>query len=241
MSEMSPAGAPYTDQRKASLIAGFGYLSLFVLAVFANFLVKEGLIVPGKTAETAENIRNSLGLFRLGMASFLLVFLIDVFVAWGLYILFRDNHREISLLAAWFRIVYTVFLGVALVFYFQAIQLLQGTGGLEIIGQEVLDAHAAVALESFNSIWLIGLTAFGVHLIVMGYLIVRTKSAPLFLGIILILSGSAYMLDTMAHTLMSDYQNYARLFTAVVAFPSVIAEGWFGIWLLVKGGKGSQD
>ena len=239
-SEKTLNGLKYSDPRMASITAGIGYAALFILAVFANFLVKESLIIPGNASETAENIRASLGLFRLGMASFLIVFLIDVFVAWGLYVLFREFHKDISLLAAWFRIVYTVFLGVALVFYFQAIQFLDGTGRLEMLSREVLDAQASVALDSFNSIWLIGLTAFGLHLIVLGFLIVRTKSAPYILGIILILSGSAYILDTLAHTLLADYRDYAGLFTAIVAVPSVLAEGWFGIWLLVKGGKNSK-
>ena len=69
--------------RKAGIIAGLGYIALFILAIFANFFVKEGLIVPGNANLTAENILRSSGLFRWGMVSFLAVFLIDVFVAWG--------------------------------------------------------------------------------------------------------------------------------------------------------------
>ena len=223
--------------RRAAILAGAGYVLLFALAIFANFLVREGLIVAGDAAATAANIAASEGLFRVGMVSFLIIFLIDVFVAWGLYILFRGVNRDLSLLTAWFRIVYTVFLGVALVFFFQALQLLSGADFLSGVETDVINATALVALDSFNSTWLIGLTAFGVHVILIGYLILRYGIAPKLLGIILVAAGAAYCADTIAHTVLANYADYAGLFTAIVALPAVIAEGWFGIWLLVKGGK----
>jgi len=30
---------------------------------------------------------------------------------------------------------------------------------------------------------------------------------------------------------------WSALFTAIVAVPAIVAEGWFGLWLLVRGGK----
>ena len=48
------------------------------------------------------------------------------------------------------------------------------------------------------------------------------------------------MVDTVAHSVLPAYAEYAAVFTTIVAIPAVIAEGWFGVWLLVKGGK-KQD
>ena len=39
----------------------------------------------------------------------------------ALYIVFRAQHHDLSLVAAWSRLVYTVFLGVAAIFFFQAL------------------------------------------------------------------------------------------------------------------------
>jgi len=78
-----------TDPRTAAKIAGVGYVILFALGVFANFFVREGLVVTGDARMTAANLAESEGLFRLGMVSFLVIFLVDVIVAWGLYIVFR--------------------------------------------------------------------------------------------------------------------------------------------------------
>lgn len=226
-----------TSPRRAAIIAGVGYVVLFVLAIFANFVVREGLVVAGDAAATAANIRGSEGLFRLGLVCFLIIFIVDVFVAWALYIVFRGVNRDVSLLGAWLRIVYTVFLGVAIIFFYQTLQLLGGADFLGAFAAAELEAQALVALDSFNSTWLVGLAAFGVHLVVMGYLIISTRLAPKVLGYVLVASGVAYVVDTIAHSMLSNYAEYALPFTIMVAVPSILAEGWFGLWLLIKGGK----
>lgn len=226
-----------TSPRTAAVIAGIGYVILFAFAVFANFIVREGLVVSDDAGATASNIAESEGLFRLGMASFLLIFLVDVVVAWGLYIVFRRAHRDVSLLAAWFRLVYTVFLGAALIYFFQALQFLNGPGFRDAFDTAQGEAQALAALDTFNSAWLIGLSAFGAHLIVLGGLILRSRVAPRALGIILIAAGTAYVVDTVAHSLLGSYSDYKTAFTIMVAVPSVFAEGWMGLWLLLRAGK----
>ena len=226
-----------TSPRRAAIFAGFGYVILFALAIFANFFVREGLIVPGDAVATATNISGQELLFRLGLVSFLVVFLLDVPIAWALYIVFRKSNRDLSLLTAWLRLVYTVFLGVAIVFFFQALQLLSGAGFLDAFNTEQLNVQALVALESFNATWLIGLAAFGLHVILLGYLSIASGYAPRVLGYIPILAGAAYIIDTTAHSLLDNYADYADVFTAIVALPAVIAEGWFGLWLLLRAHK----
>ncbi len=231
-----PEIANLTD-RGYSLIAGVGYVLLFVLAIFANFFVREGLIVAGDASATAANLADSEGLFRVGMIAFLAIFLIDVAVSWALYIVFRPVNQSLSLLAAWFRIVYTVFLGVGLVFFFQALQLVSGDGFLSVFTVEQTNAQALVALDTFNSTWLIGLAAFGIHLVVLGAMVIISGVAPRALGVVLAVAGVTYVIDTAAHTLLGNYADYASVFLMIVLVPSVLAEGWFGLWLLTKGRK----
>jgi hypothetical protein len=223
--------------RTAAVLAGTGYVALFILGIFANFFVREGLIVTDDAQATATNIADSEGLFRLGMISFLAIFVLDIIVAWALYILFRPASRDLSQIAAWSRIVYTVFLGVASIFFIQALQLLGTADYLTAFAPDQLNAQALVALDTFNSTWLIGLTAFGVHLAFLGYLVLRSRYAPRALGYLLIAAGAAYAIDTCAHTLLGNYTDYESAFIAMVAVPSIIAEGWFGLWLLLRAGR----
>lgn len=229
-----------TTPRKAAIIAGIGYAALFVLAIFANFFVREGLVVAGDAAATFENIAESQFLFRAGLAAFLVIFLLDVVVAWALHIVFRTVDRMTSLLAAWFRIVYTVFLGVAAVFLFVAAQLVGDSSVVDGLTAEQLATPVSLLMDAFNSTWLIGLAAFGIHLAILGGMIVRSQIAPRLLGVVLIAAGAVYMLDTFAHALLADYEAYADAILVVVATTAVIAEFAFMAWLLRSAGKSAE-
>lgn len=179
-------------RRRAGRLAGVGYVLLFVLAMFANFAVFESMVVPGDASATAANIAADPMRFRLAIVAFLAVFVIDVVVAWALHVVFRDVDHDVSLLAAWSRLVYTVFLGVALVFAFQALQVLGDAAYLDAIDPAVREAQAMLALDAFDTTWLIGLVAFGLHLVLLGRLVVRSGQASRVLGWLLVVAGVAY-------------------------------------------------
>ena len=81
---------------------------------------------PNDAAAPFNNITNSEFLFRIGLVSFLILFIVDVIVAWVVYSVFKTANRQVSLVAAWFRIVHTVFLGVAVIFLFLILELVSG-------------------------------------------------------------------------------------------------------------------
>ena len=225
-------------RQHAALIAGIGYVLLFGLAIFANFFVREGLVVADDAQATAANIAESNTLFRLGLLAFLAIFLIDIIVAWALHVVFRARHHDLSLAAAWSRLVYTMFVGVAAVFFFQALAFYDAPALADVMSSAERNAQALIGLELFNSTWLIGLAAFGVHLIVLGALVVRSPETPRWLGVAMIAAGSAYIVDTTAHTVLADYADHADAFLVMVAVPSVVAEAWLGLWLLTRARRG---
>jgi hypothetical protein len=226
-----------TSPRTAARIAGIGYLAIFVLAIFANFIVRERLIDPDNAAASFANIADSEFLFRAGIVSFLAVFIVDVVIAWALYVLFKSVSKELSLLTAWFRLVYTVFLGVALIFFFVVLDLVSGAGYLTAFEPGQLDAQAMLMLNAFNYAWLIGLAGFGIHLMLLGYMMIASGTTPRALGILLTVAGVAYVFDTVANAMVSSYSEYETVFLLIVAVPSVVAELWFAVWLLVRGGR----
>ncbi|WP_179872927.1 DUF4386 domain-containing protein [Microcella indica] len=221
-----------SSRRTAARVAGIGYIALFVLAIFANFVVKQGIIDPADAEATVAAIREQETLFRVGLAAFIVVFLIDVPVAWGLYVLFAPAGRTRSLLVAWFRIVYTVFLGVGAVFMFLGLEIATGSTSL---GADV----ALLMLAAFDFTWYVGLIAFGLHLMLLGGLIIRSRIAPRLIGVILAVAGATYALDTLAHVLVSDYAAIADVMLAIVAIPSIVAELTFTVWLLRAGRRSS--
>jgi hypothetical protein len=222
--------------RSAARVAGFGYLAIGVLGIFANFFVLEGLIESGDAAATADNIAASEGLFRLGIASLVLVAVLDVVIGLALYVLLGPVHKSLALLAAGFRLVYAAIFGAALVFLVLAVQLLEGSDYLAAIEPDQLHVQMMVFLDGFGYGWLIGLVWFGAHLLVLGYLLITSGYLPRILGILLMVAGAGYLVDSFANLLLSNYDDYETLFLIVVAVPSVIAEFAFAFWLLLRAG-----
>jgi hypothetical protein len=64
--------------KNTARLAGFVYLLIAILAIFANLFVLESLIVPGDAATTANNIMANELLFRSGIASFMVVVILEV-------------------------------------------------------------------------------------------------------------------------------------------------------------------
>ena len=217
-----------TATRTAAGWAAGGYLALFVLGIFANFLALSPVLQPGDAAGTAAALQDSETSFRLGAVAFLGIFVIDVVVAWALWVLFRPVHRDLSLLAAWFRLTYTVVLGAALGFLYAALWLTGTPGALG----EANDDAVLLALQTFDFTWVAGLAAFGAHLVVLGVLMLKARG-PRWIAWLLLAAGVAYVGDTVAHLLLSDYEASADLLLVLVAVPSVIGEMSLAVWLLL--------
>ena len=235
MEKGSPTGE--VSLRTAARVAGFGLLIMFFAAIFANFFVIEGLIVPGDAETTVNNVIANGLLFRFGIASFLIVLICDVLVAWGLYVFFKPASASLSVLTAWLRLVYTAIFGAALFGLVVVLRLISSADLLAAFDRAQLRAQVILFLNAFDSGWLFSLVFFGVHLFVLGLLVFRSGYAPKLLGILLIVSSFGYLLDSFAQFLLPNYASYESIFLLIVAVPGIIAELSLCFWLLFKGGK----
>lgn len=222
-------------------VAGLGLLLMAILAMFSNFSVLEGLIVPGDAAATANRIIANEMLFRSGFISFVIVLILDVLVAWALYVLLKPVNKNLAMLAACFRLVYTAIFGIALSNFLNVLPLLSGAEYLTVFKKDQIHAQVLLLIDAFNNGWLIGLVFFGCHLLVVGYLIVKSGGyLPRIIGIFLIIASVGYVIDSTAHFLLPNYTDYKTIFLLIVAIPGVIGELSLAFWLLIKGVKVQQ-
>ncbi len=226
-----------TSIRRAAIIAGTSSIVMFFAAMLAELYARQGLIVADNAAATAHNIISNPLAFRMGMLGFLIVLICDVLVAWALYIFLSPVNKNIALLAAFFRLVYTCIFGVALLNLMTGFRLLTNVQYSEIIDKNELYHQALLQFNAFDDGWAIGLVFFGVHLLLIAYLIIQSSFIPKIIGILFFLAAIAYMGDNAAKLLLADYQDYKTLLTMAVAIPSIIGEVGFAVWLLLKGGK----
>ena len=219
--------------RSAARVAGFGYLVVFVLGIFAFSL--EDLIVPGDAAATATNISDSGLSFRAGVVSFLIVLVADVAVAWALYIFLKPAGESLSLLTAWFRLLYVAVAASAFVGLFSVSTILSGavdSSGLEP-GQ--LDGLTTLFLNVYQYGFNVSYVFFGLHILGLGYLIWKSDYVPRVLGILLIVAALGYQIDSFASLLSSSYATNDTLFVVFVAVPAIVSELALTLWLLLRG------
>lgn len=211
-----PRGFATWSPRTAALVAGVALALMAVLGGFANFGALVPLITPGDAVQTAQNISGSPLLFLSGVASFVIVALLDILVAGALYTLFKPVSRRLSAAAAWMRTVYALLLMVA---------ISQLVIGYSLLG----DPEAALpVLESFNTIWVISLGLFGISLLLVGYLAFRSGFIAKIFGILLAIAGVGYLADAIGMVFIPD-------FTAVFAQFMFVGEVAIIFWLLIKG------
>ena len=201
------------SSRKLAIIAGSSYLVIFFAAIFANFFVLEAILKNPLETVTENHLT-----VRFGILAFLITVVFDVIVAWALYELYKGH--VLNLPSTLFRMMHAAIMGVAI---FALPQVLS------------LDSNAAIMqqVNIFNTIWLIGLFFFGIHLMFLA----RIIRNPKLIALLLLLAGLMYMVDTCAHFLLPNYSDYASIFLAMVAIPSILGEMSFAIWLLARGAK----
>ena len=219
--------------RQAAVFAGLGYLIVFIFG-FAN-IRREKLTVRGDAATTASNIVASESRFRAGTASWIVVLVADVVVAWALYVFLKPVSESLSLLTAWVRLVYVAIAAMAVVNLLSAVGLLTDADESEGFRADQRNAQAMLFLRSYDFGFNVGFVFFGLHILGLGYLIVRSDYIPTVLGVLLIVASVAYLIDSFACFLSSSYgSNEAH--SLVFAIPAIISELSLTVWLLIWGG-----
>lgn len=214
----------------AALIAGIGLLVMAIAAPFAELYVLPKLIVPYMTAETAINIQAHESLFTAAIYAYFITFICDLILAWALYILLKPVNEHLSLLTALFRWVYTVIAIMALMNLITALGLLTTPKYLTIFEKDQLYAQAMISIRAFKNQWYFGISLFAIHLFLLGYMVIKSTYIPKILGILLIITGTGYLLNSIRPYFFPSISIDFAMFT-------FFGELVFMLWLLIKGRK----
>lgn len=135
----------------------------------------------------------------------------DMAVALIFYTLFKPVSRKLSLTALIFRLIFVAIMTLDSLYYFGAPDLVHG-------------AHSAYA---FNRLYSFALVPFGVHCLLIGYLICRSEFLARFLGVLMLVAGLAYL------TFVSP--SFVHHVYPYILIPGALGEGVLTLWLLIRG------
>lgn len=216
---------------KMARFSGVLYLFIAVCGGFAFFAGYENLLVTGDSAATANNIINSEAIFRLGFAGDALTFLSEIVLTILLYHLFKPVGKTLSQIAALARLAMTAMIGMNLLNKLIVLHLLNNADYAAVFTAEQLEALMNLFMTAYGFGSLIWGVFFGLHLLVIGYLIFNSSYFPKILGVLFAFASFGYFTDSFGTFLLPQFET----FYTVIILATIPAELTFAFWLLIKG------
>jgi hypothetical protein len=209
-------------------LAGVLYLVITIAAVIAHIYVPSTLIVPDDAAATVANITASQDLFRMGgIGAELVVLLSEVVLSIILYVLFKPVNRTLSLVAAVSRLIMTAVHGINLINYGFVLLVINGAD----FDAQQSNALVSMFLDAHTFGFTLGIAFLVIHVFALGVLIYQSGYIPRVLGVLFLIAGFGYLLDTIGLLFINGYTTTPDMIAMAIA----VAEIVFPLWLLVKG------
>jgi hypothetical protein len=215
------------NPNKTARIAGLLYLLLAFLGFFGGMYIPS-LTVSGNAAATVNNIMSHILLFRLSILSALLTPIVTVLVAYFLYKLLKPVNKN----QAVFMVVFaSAALPIAMLNelnHFAVLLALNGADYLNVFGVDQLNSQVMFFLNLRQYGMKIAAIFWGLWMLPLGYLIVKSHFIPKLFGILMIVACFGYLIDSIALFLLPGLNLDISRFT-------FIGEALLLLWLLIKG------
>jgi len=218
--------------KKTARLAGLLYLIWIITGLYSIFYIPSQINMRDDAVTAAQNILSNEFLFRTGIINDLISSIIWVFMVLVLYQLFKSvNERHAKLLVA------LVIVQIPTFFFMEAFNITS----LMIFKGEILKTFElsqrqdlAMLFLKINDYVVSTLVLFwGLWLFPLGILVYRSRFLPRFLGIWLLINGFALLVLSFTSLLLPQYKDMVFK----IAFPAMLGEVAFMLWLLIKGAK----
>jgi uncharacterized membrane protein (GlpM family) len=220
------------EQHTAAKVAGFLYLVTMVIPLLGELFLRAPLISHADAARTARNIVASERLFRLSIVSGLMTVAAEIILLVALYIVLEPINRNVSLVAAFWRLAKCVIFALIAVGDFIALRLLSGAGYLRAFETKQLQALAELLINARHDVGFIGAAFLGLGSTVFAYLWLKSRYIPRGLAAWGIFSSLVMVIGILA---MMVFPGLGSVIGPAYWAPMFIFEVILGLWLLVKG------
>lgn len=219
------AGVHASVNRTARL-AGALYLTLMPFGFFGIIYVPSVLVVSGDAATTSRNIMASEWLFRTGTVSYLISQIVFIFLVLALYRLLKPVNKDHALLMVVLALPAVPIAFLSEVNHLAVLRLLANADNGAFTASQ-LQAQAMLFLDMRQNGILLALVFWGLWLLPLGVLVFKSKFLPKVLGVLLVITGAGYVIESGAQTLSPGLATISQF--------TFVGEVLFTLWLLIKG------
>jgi len=216
--------------KKQARVAGLLYLLASMIGFFCLAYVPGKLIVSGDATATANRIRASETLLRLGIASELIAFTIFIFVVLALYRLFKAVSEKHAVAMATLLLISIPISLLNLLNEIAALVLVSGASFMSAFEKGQLDALAYMFLRLHGQGFIVAQIFWGLWLFPFGILVIRSGFIPRFLGYLLFIAASGYLASSFTSLLLPSYRHLVDQFAMVLEAGELPIIFWLLIW-----------
>jgi hypothetical protein len=227
--QQGQGGSDMNSTRTLARVAGLLYLLMLVGATFAGY-VRSRIVESGDPAATADNIRASATLFRVGFVADLVQATLLLLAAMALYLLLRHVNQLVAQAMVTFVAVAVAIYSLNLLNQFTALRIATDQGYARAFGRAGSDQLVLQFADMQHNGYYLAAMFFGLWLLPLGYLVITSGYLPKVLGVSLIIGGVGYLVDLLVRFLAPGFG--AGVSPLVV--PGAVAELSLAVWLLVK-------
>jgi uncharacterized protein DUF4386 len=227
---------PATLVRQAR-IAGLSYLVVIAGGLFAEVVVRTSLVVPGDAAATVRAIAANETLWRWGVAVHLLYLVPAVVTNVLICDLFKAVESTLARLALVFSVGGVMIEAASLLHLYVPLAMIEESGALTALDEGQRQALSYLAIGLFDTGFGFALLFFAGFCLLIGTLILRSRLIPRFIGALMVVAGSCYVVNTLALILSPALSD--RLVPGIL-LPIGLAELSLALWLAVKGVQTEQ-
>ena len=217
--------------KKQARTAGFLYLLTLIGGPIGLIYVPNKIMVTGDATATADHLRASESLLRIGIGSELIVQIVWIFVVLALYRLFKAVNET----QAWLMVILGAFVSVPIVCLnvvneVAALVLVSGATFVSAFSKPQLDALTFLFLRLHGQGLTVAAIFWGLWLFPFGTLIIQSRFIPRFLGFLLIIAGVAYVVDAFTVLVLPSYRHLTDQFVAPFEAGELPIIFWLLIW-----------
>lgn len=213
-------------------LGGILYLIIIVAGLSSEFLFRGKLIEASNPAATANNLIISEALWRFGIFVEYLSLIFTIVLAMIYFYLLRPVHKNLNLLATFFRLISIVVQVVAVLNLTAALFPLISIEAKKAFTSEQIYSLTNFAIKSHSFGYGISLLFLGCCFLIHGFLIFKSGFLPKILGILIQIAGLGYLANSITLILAPELTAWTF---PIIILPVIIAETSLGLWLLIKG------
>ncbi len=210
-------------------LAGAAYLVAMATSILG--FIPTQYIVAGDVVQTATNIIANERIFRIGIASNLLTYIVDIALILALYLLLKPVNKTLASLAVFLRLMETACLAMGVTDELVTIRLLTSSTYSGLMEPSQLYTFARISMASYASSFSVGFIFLGLGSTVFSYVLLKSGYIPRFLAGLGIFSSLLVASGTL---LVIVFPEFRKLFPYGYG-PMGIFEITLGLWFLIKG------